>query len=123
MCIPDTEPIKPQQTNSHHVRADVFRVAIASAFCHFSMHQQEQRMKHKSLVGISLLAALSLGAAELRESTLVQVVNEVKVAPPQAAEKDAKANDKVQAPDKIRTGAKSRAELKAADNTLTRIGA
>lgn len=80
-------------------------------------------MKRKSLLGISLLAALSLNAAELRESTLVQVVNEVKVASPQAAEKDAKANDKVQAPDKIRTGAKSRAELKAADNTLTRIGA
>jgi len=80
-------------------------------------------MKRKSLVGISLLAALSLSAAELRESTLVQVVNEVKLAAPQAAEKDAKANDVVHAPDKIRTGAKSRAELKAPDNTLTRIGA
>ncbi len=80
-------------------------------------------MKTKILFGIFSLAALSLSAADLRESTLVQVVNEVKVAPPQAAEKDAKANDKVQSPDKIRTGAKSRAELKAADNTLTRIGA
>jgi hypothetical protein len=80
-------------------------------------------MKGKSLLGISLLAAWSLHAAELRESTLVQVVNEVKVAPPQAAEKEAKANDVVHAPDKIRTGAKSRAELKAPDNTLTRIGA
>ena len=79
-------------------------------------------MKLKFLLSISL-AAVSLGAAELRESTLVQVVNEVKVAAPQAAEKDAKANDTVRAPDKIRTGAKSRAELKAADNTLTRIGA
>jgi hypothetical protein len=80
-------------------------------------------MKYKIIFGIFSLAALSLSAADLRESTLVQVVNEVKVAPPQAAEKDAKANDKVQAPDKIRTGAKSRAELKAADNTLTRVGA
>lgn len=79
-------------------------------------------MKYK-ILGFSLLAVLSLGAADLRESTLVQVVNEVKVAPPQAAEKDAKANDRVQAPDKIRTGARSRAELKAADNTLTRLGA
>jgi hypothetical protein len=79
-------------------------------------------MKINAVLGVSLLA-VSLGAAELRESTLVQVVNEVKVAPPQAAEKDAKANDLVRAPDKIRTGAKSRAELKAADNTLTRIGA
>jgi hypothetical protein len=79
-------------------------------------------MKKKTLLGISLLAAVSLNAAELRESTLVQVVNEVKVAPPQTAEKDAKANDVVRAPDKVRTGARSRAELKAPDNTLTRIG-
>jgi ferric-dicitrate binding protein FerR (iron transport regulator) len=79
-------------------------------------------MKNKALLGISLLAAVSVNAAELRESTLVQVVNEVKVAPPQTAEKDAKANDVVRAPDKIRTGARSRAELKAPDNTLTRIG-
>ena len=81
-------------------------------------------MKNKFFyLGVSLLAALALRAADLRESTLVQVVNEVKVAPPQAAEKEAKANDIVHTPDRIRTGAKSRAELKAADNTLTRIGA
>ena len=78
-------------------------------------------MKNKFFyLGVSLLAALALRAADLRESTLVQVVNEVKVAPPQAAEKEAKANDIVHTPDRIRTGAKSRAELKAADNTLTR---
>jgi hypothetical protein len=70
-----------------------------------------------------ILVAGSLAAAELRESTLIQVVNEVKIAPAQATETDAKANDLVRAPDKIRTGAKSRAELKAADNTLTRLGA
>ena len=79
-------------------------------------------MKYTALWGISFIVALSMNAAELRESTLVQVVNEVKIAPPQTAEKDAKANDLVRAPDKIRTGAKSRAELKAPDNTLTRIG-
>jgi hypothetical protein len=80
-------------------------------------------MKRITLWASSLLLTLSLSAAELRESTLVQVVNEVKVAPPQAGEKDAKVNDIVRAPDKIRTGAKSRAELKAPDNTLTRVGA
>ena len=71
-------------------------------------------MKRKIPFGMTLLAAISLSAADLRESTLVQVVNEVKVAPPQATEKDAKVNDTVRAPDKVRTGAKSRAELKAA---------
>ena len=80
-------------------------------------------MKGKRLFGICLVITGSLGAADLRESTLVQVVNEVKVAPAGAAEKDARANDVVRAPDKIRTGTKSRAELKAPDNTLTRIGA
>ncbi len=80
-------------------------------------------MKRKLYWGIVLAGALSTEGADLRESTLVQVVNEVKVAAPQAAEKDAHANDVVRAPDKIRTGAKSRAELKASDNTLTRIGA
>jgi hypothetical protein len=80
-------------------------------------------MKHKILWGFVWLAAVSLSAADLRESTLVQVVNEVKVAPAQAGEKDAKVNDTIRAPDKIRTGAKSRAELKAPDNTLTRVGA
>jgi hypothetical protein len=80
-------------------------------------------MKWKCLIGFFSLAAVLLPAADLRESTLVQVVNEVKLAPPQAAEKDAKPNDIVRAPDKIRTGAKSRAELQAPDKTLTRIGA
>lgn len=80
-------------------------------------------MKSKLIVGTLVLTALCVRAADLRESTLVQVVNEVKIAPPQVAEKDAKLNDTVRAPDKVRTGAKSRAELKAADNTLTRIGA
>ena len=42
-------------------------------------------MKYKTIFGFSLMAVLSLSAADLRESTLVQVVNEVKVAPPQAA--------------------------------------
>ena len=80
-------------------------------------------MKLKLSLILTTLAVLPLVAAELRESTLVQVVNDVNIAAPQAAEKAAKANDLVRAPDKVRTGAKSRAELKAADNTLTRIGA
>ena len=80
-------------------------------------------MKRTTLWVLSSFLTLALSAADLRESKLVQVVNEVKVAPPQAGEKDAKVNDTVRAPDKIRTGAKSRAELKAEDNTLTRVGA
>jgi hypothetical protein len=80
-------------------------------------------MKRNALFALTLCAALAATAADLRESTLVQVVNEVKIIPPNAAEKAAQQNDAVRAPDKVRTGAKSRAELQAPDKTLTRLGA
>src|SRR5215203_742960 len=97
---------------------------LHSRFCSvIALAHQQSAMKSKLILGTLALTALCLHAADLRESTLVQVVNEVKISPPQVAEKDAKLNDTVRAPDKVRTGAKSRAELKAADNTLTRIGA
>ncbi|HMJ88923.1 MAG TPA: FecR domain-containing protein [Candidatus Acidoferrum sp.] len=80
-------------------------------------------MKRNALLAAAFCIALGVSAAELRESTIVQVVNEVKLIPANAAEKEARANDAVRAPDKVRTGAKSRAELQAADKTLTRLGA
>lgn len=80
-------------------------------------------MKCHAILTLGLCAALAAHAADLRESTLVQVVNEVKLIPANAAEKDARANDAVRAPDKVRTGARSRAELQAPDKTLTRLGA
>jgi hypothetical protein len=115
-------PLKPHLGRDDTPCTVGLRVALRRALCQ-TWRVTGDVMKKIVPLGISLLAAVHLGAADLRESTLVQVVNEVKLAPPQAAEKDAKANDTVRAPDKIRTGAKSRAELKAADNTLTRIGA
>jgi hypothetical protein len=78
----------------------------------------------------SLLAVLAVGvsttlhAAEIKESTFTQVVNDVNVV--SAATKVAQAaqtNALVKAPDVVRTGAKSRAELQAPDRTLTRLGA
>jgi len=68
-------------------------------------------------------ALLPCFAAELRQGTVVQAVNDVKIVPTQGTEKDAHNSDVVQAPEKVRTGAKSRAELQAPDKTLTRIGA
>jgi hypothetical protein len=78
----------------------------------------------------SLLAVLTVGvgaalhAAEIKESTFTQVVNDVNVvsAATRAAQ-PALTNALVKAPDLVRTGAKSRAELQAPDRTLTRLGA
>lgn len=63
-------------------------------------------------------------AAELKESTFTQVVNDVNVVTmPTKTTQPAQVNGVVRAPDLTRTGPKSRAELKAPDQTLTRIGA
>lgn len=80
-------------------------------------------MKRIALAMLCLVTAIAASAAELKESTIVQVVNEVKVLPTQPGERDARANEVVRAPEKVRTGAKSRAELQAPDKTLTRLGA
>lgn len=75
---------------------------------------------------VLLVASLAgkLTAAALKESTFTQVINDVSVLslPAQGA-KAARVDDLVQAPEVVRTGAKSRAELKAPDQTLTRVGA
>ena len=79
---------------------------------------------HCLLVLLAASLAGQMSAAALKESTFTQVVNDVSVItlPAQAA-KTARVNDLVQAPEVVRTGAKSRAELKAPDQTLTRVGA
>lgn len=68
--------------------------------------------------------AIQVPAAALKESTFTQVLNDVSVlSAPARNAKAARVNDLVQAPEIVRTGAKSRAELKAPDQTLTRVGA
>ena len=79
---------------------------------------------HCLLVLLAASLAGKMSAAALRESTFTQVINDVSVLtlPAQAA-KTARVDDLVRAPEVVRTGAKSRAELKAPDQTLTRVGA
>jgi len=78
---------------------------------------------------ITVLAALAAGLAQLQaapltESTVTEVVKEVNVLPPGAANPaPAKLNALIKAPERVRTGAESRTELTAADRTITRIGA
>jgi hypothetical protein len=79
---------------------------------------------------ITVLAAVfttclpCLLAAPLTESTVTEIVKEVNLLPPGAANPaPAKLNALVKAPERVRTGAESRTELTASDRTITRIGA
>lgn len=63
-------------------------------------------------------------AADLKESKITQVVNDVEIISASAqAPKSAAVNDLFSIPDILRTGKASRAELTAKDETITRIGA
>lgn len=87
--------------------------------------QPIHRMKTRMLL-LSLLLPAALGAAPLvlDRSTVTEVVNRVEhiVMPAQTAEPAAVAME-LRAPDRLRTGRDSRAELRAADGTITRVGA
>src|ERR1019366_5984530 len=63
-------------------------------------------------------------AMDLKQSKFTQIVNDVQII--SGADKTAKAaalNDLFKVPDILRTGPNSRAELVAADQTITRVGA
>ncbi len=82
-------------------------------------------VKTKLLIGVLLLGpGLWLQAASLTESTFTDVVRSVEVIN-QSDKKSApaKLNDVFKAPNLVRTGVSSRAELTAPDQTLTRVGA
>lgn len=82
-------------------------------------------MKTRLAFSTCLLAfGLKMAAADLSRSTFTQVVNDVSIldAKTQGAIR-AKLNDVLQAPDRVRTGPQSRAELRAPDDTITRVGA
>ena len=82
----------------------------------------------KPLITLSLcgcLAAASTSSAlDLKQSKLTQVVNDVQIiSAGDQAKKNAAVNDVFAMPDILRTGAASRAELVASDETVTRVGA
>jgi hypothetical protein len=71
-----------------------------------------------------VFAAASSHAIDLKQSKLTQVVNDVKIiSAANQNQKPATVNDVFAMPDILRTGAASRAELMAQDDTLTRVGA
>src|SRR3989442_7838295 len=81
-------------------------------------------MKTITLLCVLLLGCLKIaGAASLTESTVTEIIKEVNLLPTGATASPAKLKDLVKAPDRVRTGAESRTELTAPDQTITRIGA
>jgi hypothetical protein len=69
------------------------------------------------------LVNFSVAAAPLTESTFTEIIREVNTLSTAGNPTAAKPNDLLKAPDRVRTGPESRAELTAADNTITRVGA
>jgi hypothetical protein len=84
-------------------------------------------MKTIYTLGVCLLLAAAVPAsraADLKQSRITQVVNDVEIISAAAQQpKPAAINDIFSIPDVLRTGKASRAELVAKDDTVTRIGA
>jgi hypothetical protein len=76
-------------------------------------------------LGLGCAAAVSSSSAiDLKQSKLTQVVNDVQIiSTASQTKKVATVNDIFSMPDVLRTGAASRAELVASDETVTRVGA
>jgi hypothetical protein len=82
-------------------------------------------MKIKILCAVALLGFTGpVVAASLSESTFTDIIKDVNVvAAATKASAPAKLSELLKAPDLVRTGADSRAELTAPDQTITRVGA
>ena len=82
-------------------------------------------MKTTTLICTLLAARLGIAsAAQFSESTITEIIKDVNVIPATiTASSPAALNQVVKAPDMVRTGAASRAELTAPDKTITRVGA
>ncbi|PZR72907.1 MAG: hypothetical protein DLM73_12080, partial [Chthoniobacterales bacterium] len=79
------------------------------------------------LIGLSLNAtaasATSGVGSVLREASVTQVINDVKIVPGQGAPRPASLKDSVRGDTAVRTGPESRAELTFGDLTIARLGA
>jgi hypothetical protein len=82
-------------------------------------------MKTTLLVAVLAAAAgFASTAAPLDTSTFTEVIKEVSTLPAAGSTATpARVNDVLKAPDRVRTGPESRAELTAPDQTITRVGA
>src|SRR5258707_685207 len=81
-------------------------------------------MKTKTfLAALALAVAQFVQAAPLTESTFTEIIKDVNTLRTDSTAASAKLSDVLKSPDRVRTGAESRAELTASDQTITRVGA
>lgn len=74
-------------------------------------------------MGLTVACCSGGAAATLTESTFTEIINEVNTLSADGGAASAKLNDILKAPERVRTGPQSRAELTASDKTITRVGA
>lgn len=75
------------------------------------------------IIGLALLGTVPGRAVPLTESTFTEIINDVATVSAGGGAAPAKVNEVVKAPERVRTGPQSRAELVAPDQTVTRVGA
>lgn len=75
------------------------------------------------MVAVATAARFSVVAAPLTESTFTEIIHDVNTLSSAGNAAPAKVSDLLKAPDRVRTGPESRAELTAPDKTITRVGA
>ncbi len=75
------------------------------------------------ILAVYLVCQFGGAAAPLTESTFTEVINDVSTLTPDGSATPSKMSVLLKAPDRVRTGSQSRAELMAADKTITRVGA
>jgi hypothetical protein len=81
-------------------------------------------MTRSLLLVLLAVAAQAAAPIPLEESVVIEAVNDVThIAMPSGQTERATVRLKLQSPDRLRTGRQSRAELEAADGTITRLGA
>src|SRR6186713_2678019 len=81
------------------------------------------RVQFRLLLMLFLVLGAPLGAEELKEARVTQVIKDVKLLPGQAEPRPASVNDDVRDNTAVRTGNDSRSELTFPDQTLARLGA
>src|SRR5947208_1004831 len=75
------------------------------------------------LCAITVARFSALQGAPLAQGTFTEIIRNVNKLAPDGAAIPASLNETLKAPERVRTGADSRAELTAPDKTITRIGA
>ena len=75
------------------------------------------------IAAMGVLVRFSGAAAPLTESTFTEIIRDVNTLSTAGNAAPAKVSGVLKAPDRVRTGPESRAELTAPDKTITRVGA